>query len=69
MRWVGSSIAYTHSDKCYVRVRGMVVQVYPPMKRSEQPLRFYRDRCALSEHLVPARHYIQLQSKKSNDES
>lgn len=51
-----------------LNVQGMVVQVYPPMKRSEQPLRFYRDRCVLSEHLVPARHHIQLQSKKSNDD-
>jgi hypothetical protein len=44
-------------------VGGIVVQVYPAMKRSERWLRYRRDRSVLHEHLVPARHYIQVEPK------
>lgn len=53
-------------------VGGIVVQVYPAMKRSEQRLRLSRDRRVLSAHLVPAQHYIQVLPKKrknGDDES
>jgi len=44
-------------------IGGMVIQVYPVMKRSERWIRFYRDRSVLHEHLVPVQHYIQVQPK------
>jgi len=56
-------------------VGGTIVQVYPATNQSERWPRLCRDRDVLSEHLVPARHYIQVQPKKKtksrsgNDES
>jgi anaerobic magnesium-protoporphyrin IX monomethyl ester cyclase len=48
-----------------LRVGGIVVQVYPAMKRNGQRLTLYQDRSVLREHLVPAQRYIQVQPKKS----
>lgn len=44
-------------------VGGIVVQVYPSMKRNEERLTLDRDRSVLLEHLVPVQHYIQIQPK------
>lgn len=44
-------------------VGGIVVQVYPAMKRGSEWLRLQRDRQMLSEHLVPAQHHIQVLPK------
>jgi len=47
-------------------VGGIVVQVYPAMKRSERWPQLYRDRSVMCEHLVPVQHYIQVQPKMRN---
>jgi len=49
-----------------LRVGGIVVQIYPAMKRSTRWQRLVRDRTILGEHLVPALRYIQVQPKKKN---
>jgi hypothetical protein len=36
------------------------LQLYPPLKRDQSEQRIQRDRCMMTEHLVPARHYIQV---------
>jgi len=41
-------------------VGSIVVQVYPPLKRTEQPARLNCDRLMFNEWLVPARYYIQV---------
>ena len=44
-------------------VGGVVLQLYPPLKRQQREQRLFCDRCMMSEHLVPARHYIQVDRK------
>jgi hypothetical protein len=39
------------------------LQLYPPLKRQQREQRLFCDRCMMSEHLVPARHYIQVDRK------
>ena len=46
-------------------VGGVVVQVYPAMKRKERWAKLNQDRRAIKEHLVPAEHYIQVLPKRS----
>jgi len=46
-------------------VGGIVLQIYPHLKRKQRELRFYRDRCTMAEHFVPARHYIQAECKRT----
>jgi len=41
-------------------VGGVVVQVYPPLRPREKNYRLYCDRTMAGEHLLPARHLIQL---------
>lgn len=52
-------------------VGGIVVQIYPAMKRSGEKLRLDRDRHILREHAVPVQHYIQVlpKSRKSKHNS
>jgi anaerobic magnesium-protoporphyrin IX monomethyl ester cyclase len=45
-------------------VGGVVLQVYPAIKRRERWTRFDRDLGTLRDHLVPCRHYIQVRPKK-----
>ena len=47
-------------------VGGIVVQVYPAMKRIERITRLYEDRTIFAEQLVPARHYIQILPKSNH---
>lgn len=42
-----------------LRIGGIVVQTYPPLRPDEAAIRLYRDRCMLSEYMVSARHYVQ----------
>jgi radical SAM superfamily enzyme YgiQ (UPF0313 family) len=47
-------------------VGGIVVQVYPAMKRSEKWLKLNKDRSVLRDHMVPNQHYIQVIPKRKN---
>lgn len=47
-------------------IGGLVVQVYPALKRSEETGRLYSDRMVLYEKLIPARHHVQLLPGHSN---
>jgi radical SAM superfamily enzyme YgiQ (UPF0313 family) len=47
-----------------VDVGGIVVQVYPALKRIERIIRLHEDRTRFAEQLVPARHYIQILPKR-----
>lgn len=47
---------------------GIVIQVYPRLKRSEVQAKLYNDRCTLSDNMVPARHHIQVYRKSSDKE-
>jgi anaerobic magnesium-protoporphyrin IX monomethyl ester cyclase len=47
-------------------VGGVVLQIYPPLKHEEREMRIYRDRCTMVEHLVPVRHYIQVERTRRN---
>ena len=49
-------------------IGGMVIQVYPPMKQSEKALRLYNDRYTFNDQMVPARHHVQLLTKKTVNE-
>jgi radical SAM superfamily enzyme YgiQ (UPF0313 family) len=46
-------------------VGGMVLQFYAPMKRELRKQQILRDRCTMTEHLVPARYYIQVERKRT----
>jgi len=48
-----------------VDMGGIIVQVYPALKRSERLGRLYEDRTRFAERLVPARHYIQVLPKSN----
>lgn len=41
-------------------IGGVLLQIYPPMKRLEEPIRLDADRSMFAECLIPARHHIQL---------
>jgi hypothetical protein len=41
-------------------VGSILVQVYPPLKRTKESLQLYEDRRTFSDCLVPARHHIQV---------
>ena len=45
-------------------VGGVVLQIYPPMKRGEWWRRLERDRDTLRDHMVPSLRYIQVRPKK-----
>ena len=47
-------------------IGGIVVQVYPAMKRRGEGPRLDRDRSVLYEHNVPTQHYIQVLPKNKN---
>jgi radical SAM superfamily enzyme YgiQ (UPF0313 family) len=49
-------------------IGGVVLQIYPPMKRREWWWRLGRDRDTLRDHLVPCLRYIQARPKKKVDE-
>lgn len=46
-------------------VGGIVIQIYPPLKRTDQNAVLNCDRLMFSEWLVPARHYIQMLQRVS----
>lgn len=45
-------------------VGGTVLQLYPSLRRDHSEQRIQRDRCMMADHLVPARHYIQVKRKR-----
>lgn len=49
-------------------VGGIVVQVYPYLKPSEEPVKLEKDRFILNDNLVPIRYHVQLLPKKQNNE-
>jgi hypothetical protein len=46
-----------------LNVGSTLVQIYPPLKRKEEPIRLYCDRQMASDCLVPTRHHIQVLPK------
>lgn len=46
-------------------VGGIVVQIYSGFERKDREDRIERDRCIVTEYLVPARHYIQIERKRT----
>jgi len=46
-------------------VGGTLLQLYPPLKCNQSEQRIQRDRCMMTEHLVPARHYIQVKRTRT----
>lgn len=44
-------------------IGGLIIQVYPFLKRSEYAVRLYHDRTTFIEYLVPARHHVQVVSR------
>ena len=51
-----------------LNVGGIVVQLYPHLKRNEETLKLDNDRCLLNEYMVPVRYYVQLLPKKQVNE-
>ena len=49
-------------------VGGIVVHVYPHLKRTEESLKLDTDQCLVYERMVPARYYIQLIPEKHGNE-
>jgi len=47
-------------------IGGVLVQVYPRLRRGEEVVRLYRDRYTFSETLVPARHHVQALPRNSS---
>lgn len=50
-------------------VGGVVVQLYLPLKREQREQRIDRDRAMMAKCLVPARHYIQVERKRTRNGS
>lgn len=48
-------------------VGGILIQVYPPLKRRDEPERLHEDRSTVAECLVPVRHHIQLLPRGDRD--
>ncbi len=48
-------------------VGGILVQIYPSLKRRQEDLRLYLDRRAYTECLMPARHHIQVVPRPSKN--
>ena len=49
-------------------VGGIVLQIYPPLTREQREQCIYRDRSMMAAHLVPERHYIQMERLRTRNE-
>jgi radical SAM superfamily enzyme YgiQ (UPF0313 family) len=50
-------------------VGGIVIQIYPKLKRDEEEQRLYVDRCTFGDNMIPGRHHVQVIPKKSGNQT